>query len=292
HSGQKTVYEFKTIRGYYTEAVVKKALDTGLLKVSINHMIEPNAIPLPATFIHDISALLKNRDESIKLYSAFPFPHRENRKLDSFQAAAWDYLRENPSGTYSRQVERGGRHYIRVAQADLMSAQGCVNCHNSHEDSPKTDWKLGDVRGVLEVTQNIDLQLAEGKSLSFNLLVGTIVAGLILMLVYLVMIRNIVGPLGHLRAAARDIDRGDMDSVVPGINRNDEIGDLARTIDVWRGHLKSGTFVRSRVQYADGDEDQPENKSNHSRRLVAEVSDIMELTQPNSHGNQPSHPDD
>jgi class 3 adenylate cyclase len=28
----------------------------------------------------------------------------------------------------------------------------CVSCHNSHPESPKTDWKVGDVRGIQEVT--------------------------------------------------------------------------------------------------------------------------------------------
>ena len=28
----------------------------------------------------------------------------------------------------------------------------CVNCHNTHPESPKRDWKVGDVRGIQEVT--------------------------------------------------------------------------------------------------------------------------------------------
>ncbi|GGA19781.1 hypothetical protein CYANOKiyG1_34500 [Okeania sp. KiyG1] len=32
----------------------------------------------------------------------------------------------------------------------------CVSCHNNHPDSPKKDWKVGDVRGVLEITQPLD----------------------------------------------------------------------------------------------------------------------------------------
>lgn len=33
----------------------------------------------------------------------------------------------------------------------------CVPCHNTHPDSPKTDWKVGDMRGVLEITQPLEL---------------------------------------------------------------------------------------------------------------------------------------
>ena len=30
--------------------------------------------------------------------------------------------------------------------------QACVACHNTHPESPKRDWKVGDVRGIQEVT--------------------------------------------------------------------------------------------------------------------------------------------
>ena len=30
--------------------------------------------------------------------------------------------------------------------------KACVDCHNSHPESPKRDWKVGDVRGIQEVT--------------------------------------------------------------------------------------------------------------------------------------------
>ena len=33
-----------------------------------------------------------------------------------------------------------------------MMGQACVSCHNTHPDSPKRDWKVGDVRGIQEVT--------------------------------------------------------------------------------------------------------------------------------------------
>ena len=36
--------------------------------------------------------------------------------------------------------------------APVIMAQACVSCHNSHPESPKKDWKTGDVRGIQEVT--------------------------------------------------------------------------------------------------------------------------------------------
>ena len=41
---------------------------------------------------------------------------------------------------------------------------GCVSCHNSHHDSPKTDWKVGDVRGVLEIIRPLDAVVAQTRA--------------------------------------------------------------------------------------------------------------------------------
>ena len=45
--------------------------------------------------------------------------------------------------------------------------QGCVDCNNAHPDSPKTDWRIGDVRGlqivrlpVTAMSMNLDMQSA------------------------------------------------------------------------------------------------------------------------------------
>ncbi len=32
----------------------------------------------------------------------------------------------------------------------------CVECHNTHPDTPKTGWKTGDLRGILEVSYPIE----------------------------------------------------------------------------------------------------------------------------------------
>ena len=43
----------------------------------------------------------------------------------------------------------------------------CVSCHNSHPESPKRDWKVGDVRGIqeLSITQPIAANLFSFKYL-------------------------------------------------------------------------------------------------------------------------------
>lgn len=33
--------------------------------------------------------------------------------------------------------------------------EGCVACHNTHPESPRKDWKVGDVRGIVETMREI-----------------------------------------------------------------------------------------------------------------------------------------
>ena len=40
----------------------------------------------------------------------------------------------------------------------------CVNCHNSHQSSPRNDWKVGDVVGVLAITRPLDRDIERTRS--------------------------------------------------------------------------------------------------------------------------------
>jgi hypothetical protein len=40
----------------------------------------------------------------------------------------------------------------------------CVHCHNHHPDSTKTDWQVGDVRGVLEIVRPLDGDIARTRA--------------------------------------------------------------------------------------------------------------------------------
>ena len=106
---------------------------------------------------------------------------------------------------------------VRTAVADTMSAQSCVTCHNSDPNSPKKDWKLGDVRGVLEVASVIDDQLADGVSVSHMIVICALIAGLILSALTYWVIHNVTRPLGKLVSAMQSLAAGDFDVVLPGL---------------------------------------------------------------------------
>ncbi len=271
-SAQQIANQFKAIRGYYTKNVIKKAVATGAMKPSFNHKDEENAIPLPATFIHDMSAILSEEDTSINLYSEFPFPLRGDRALDSFQQEAWAFLSANPEEVYTQQVTREGREVVRVAIADRMVAEACVKCHNSHPESPKTDWALGDVRGVLEVNTVIDGQLANGTKLSWILILAACLGGALLVVVTVITARAVAQPVSRMTNAMSRLADGDSEIEVPHQERADEIGAMAKTVQIF----KDNALERLRLQR---EQSEAHEKAQHERdtlyRLTGEFEDTI-----------------
>jgi hypothetical protein len=86
--------------------------------------------------------------------------------------------------------EIDGRPSLRYAVGRRMEA-GCVACHNSHPDSTKTDWRVGEVRGVLEIVRPLDLDVARMKSgLEGTLGYVAAIVGGSLLLSYFIVVRH------------------------------------------------------------------------------------------------------
>ena len=96
----------------------------------------------------------------VRLYSDYPFPWRKNGgPQDEFERMALIQLRADPNTPVHQVTEMDGRPVLRFAQARLMKAS-CIECHNNHPDTPRNDWKEGDVRGVLEIIRPLDRDTA------------------------------------------------------------------------------------------------------------------------------------
>jgi hypothetical protein len=87
----------------------------------------------------------------VRLYSDRPFRPRKNAPpLDDFEEEALQALRKRSGEPFYRFEDWQGRPALRYASASVMQ-QRCLECHNTHKDSPNTDWREGGVRGALEV---------------------------------------------------------------------------------------------------------------------------------------------
>jgi len=159
----RAISEFRTL---YTAKVVEVVRPHG---TEVTHDTEgkENAIPLPVTLSIELGNRITEMESGghVRLYSPYPFPwRRETSGLqDDFARDAWNFFQVSPDTSFFRFEEIDGRPSLRFATADLMRPS-CVNCHNTHPESPKTDWKVRDVRGVLEVAIPIDTFIAERRS--------------------------------------------------------------------------------------------------------------------------------
>jgi len=145
------VDNIRDFRAYYTKNIISNTTLREHLLIDYDHAIKENTLPLPATLLHEMSEIIPRDGISMKMYSKHPFPNRASRVLNKYEDDSIDYLSKNPDAIFARVVTVDGEKTYRVAVADKLGQQACVNCHNTRADSPKTDWKLGDVRGVIEV---------------------------------------------------------------------------------------------------------------------------------------------
>ncbi len=230
----QTANQFKAIRGYYTENVISKVKANGALKPSFDHKDDPNAVPLPATLIHDMSEKLKQEDTSISLYSAYPFPNRNDRVLDEFQSEAWAALVAEPDRIFVKRETIDEKETVRVAISDRMVSEGCVSCHNTIANTPKDDWRLGDVRGVLEVATVIDDQLATGQSIAITIMLAVLFCGAGLVALTYFGTRRIATPLSSMTQAMEQLANGNNNVEVPAQDRTDEIGLMSKAVDIFK----------------------------------------------------------
>ncbi len=144
------IREFRTV---YTAEVVNRVRRQGI-EITHDYLMNEHAIPLPATLSMELGRRIGVQSGAqVQLYSAHPFPWRQETGglKDEFARIAWKTLNEVPGKPITQIDETGGTRTLRFATADVLRGS-CVNCHNTHPDSPKVDWGLGDVRGVLEVS--------------------------------------------------------------------------------------------------------------------------------------------
>jgi signal transduction histidine kinase/DNA-binding response OmpR family regulator len=146
-----------TFRELYTKEVVDVVRDR--VPVLHDYKDHKGAIPLPATLSMELGERMGAGGAGVRalLYSRYPFPWREKTGglKGDFEARAWEELNRNPEAPFHRIEEVEGKLSLRYAIADRMH-QACVTCHNSLAESPKKDWRVGDVRGVLEVDLPIE----------------------------------------------------------------------------------------------------------------------------------------
>jgi adenylate cyclase len=142
-----------SVRSYYASNVVGRVLaHPGATQVVHNYETIPGAIPIPATLSLELGKVISEQQQNIsyRFVSDFPFKNRAPHQLDDFEKASLQSLRDNPDQKIVDAANSLFSDRVRLI-APVIMGPACVSCHNVHPESPKHDWKVGDVRGIQEV---------------------------------------------------------------------------------------------------------------------------------------------
>ena len=232
-----TLNQFKLLRAYYTDNIVKKVLLNSDITTSYNHFDVQNKIPLPVTMTHDLSKLYEKKGTTFSLYSTYPFPNRRDRQLDEFQLEAWRALQKTPSKIVKKIIKNDNKVMLRVAISDQMQVQACVDCHNNHPLTPKHDWKLGDVRGVFETKLDITSQLELANTLSMYIIIGVVFAATILIIISFLLINRLTRLFSDVSQNMVRIGQGDYEAELSYHSNTAEFKQMAIAFSLFKSTL-------------------------------------------------------
>lgn len=203
------------INEYYSEKVVGN-LDRTHVPVTHQYLSRPSSVPLPFTFMIDAGKQISGGESGmqVKIYSDYPW-RKDSPPQDEFELRAIQSLglacRTGEETTGNSRVRTstkqdvdgrsyyefdtiGGEPVLRYARAQIMK-QSCIDCHNSDTASPKRDWIVGEVGGVLTITRPLKRDVEATRSglrSAFNLIasVATLLTGLTLVVFWTARRRN------------------------------------------------------------------------------------------------------
>lgn len=136
--------ENDTARTLYTDRIVGPGKEIGL--AFREDWAEPAVVagPLPALFLRRCAEILGQKSP-VGLRLAAEYPIEARNKLVGEDLGRFHEMKVR-NGPMFYVNENAGRYV--AMYPDVAHSMACVTCHNSHERSAKSDWKLMDVMGA------------------------------------------------------------------------------------------------------------------------------------------------
>jgi len=135
-------------RTVYTRIIVNRLQNQEKVITASEHFEDDKALALPAQMFRFGAEMVGEQtdDFSYSLLSEWPI-NKQNAPRTEVEKAGLAFVAANKGENYYATEELGGAKYFTAVYADTAVAPACVSCHNGHKDTPKTDFKLGDVMG-------------------------------------------------------------------------------------------------------------------------------------------------
>jgi class 3 adenylate cyclase len=143
-------------RSYYASNVINRIIAAdGVAHPLSTYRDTKGGIPIPATLSIELGKSIGAEEGNVeyRFVSEYPFTNRRPYPLKPFELAALRTFQANGGSSKTMTQVIGGLMDRRITvAAPIVMVSACVNCHNSHVQSPKKDWHIGDIRGIQAIT--------------------------------------------------------------------------------------------------------------------------------------------
>src|SRR5579862_5815359 len=132
-------------REVYARHILQRlAGDEKLIKISENWQ-QDKALPAPAQVLRLGSKVVQQKGAEFHyvLRSLWPINPR-NGPETPIEKTGLQAVLDHPDSNYYAEESLGGRRYFTAVYPDRATVPSCVECHNAHQDSGKTDFKTSD----------------------------------------------------------------------------------------------------------------------------------------------------
>ena len=142
-------------RATYTKEVVNRLVEAKVIKAT-EHWKDEQTLPLPAQMLRMGAAQVQKGEHGVSysLLSLWPI-NKQNAARTAVEIDGLKKVADGAAPVYADEV-LGGKKYLTAVYPDKAAVPACVDCHNSNADSPRTDFKLGDVMGGVVVRIALD----------------------------------------------------------------------------------------------------------------------------------------
>ena len=139
-------------RTVYANQVVYRLQDVEEVIEASEHWDKTKALPLPAQMFRMGASLAAKQTDAFSYALLSKWPINENNAPQSeLESVGLDTVAENASKPYYGRETVDDVEYFTAVYADVAVSPSCVTCHNAHPDSPRKDFKEGDVMGGIVI---------------------------------------------------------------------------------------------------------------------------------------------
>jgi hypothetical protein len=139
-------------RSVYTKVVVQRLTLQDKVIAASEHYADEKALPLPAQMFRMGAEAAAERSAkfSYSLLSLTPI-NKQNAARTDIEREGMKAVDADKTQNFYGEEKLGQKRYFTAVYPDVAVAEACVKCHNDHKDSPRRDFKLGDVMGAVVI---------------------------------------------------------------------------------------------------------------------------------------------